>query len=135
MGYDCTLHLVDEQAIREEFVPRLLGHSREKTALDRVLANAVELWNTVRESLDSDDPESAAALVCQLAIMFSACSLPHQYERGFALCLWQDQEKDIAVEYPVKFSFSPEPLFEEVAKIHPSLRRLQIRRSYTNGKS
>src|SRR5262245_9965702 len=122
MGYDCTFHLVDEQAIREEFVPRLLGHSREKTALDRVREDADELWNTVREALDGDDPESAASLVCQLAVMFSACSLPHQYERGFALCLWEDQEEDIAAEYPVKFSFSPESLFEEVAQAHPSLR-------------
>jgi hypothetical protein len=122
MGFDCTFHLIDEQAIREEFVPRLLGHSLEKTALDRVREDADELWNTVRESLVGDDPESAASLVCQLAVMFSACSLPHQYERGFALCLWEGQEQDIAVEYPVKFSFSPEPLFDEVVKAHPSLR-------------
>jgi hypothetical protein len=122
MGYDCTLHLVDEQAIRQEFVPRLLGSSRKKTALDRVMDNAAELWTTVRKALHGDDPEEAAALVCQLAVEFSACSLPHQYERGFALCLWADQKKDIAVKYPGRFAFSPEPLFAEVVQDHPTLK-------------
>jgi hypothetical protein len=121
MGFDCTLHLVDERAIREEFVPRLLRRSRKQTALDRVLKNAKRLWDDVRKSLDSDDPETAASLLCQLAITFSACSLPHQYERGFALSLWQNQGKDIAVEYPARFAFSPEPLFTQVVELYPQL--------------
>ena len=85
MGYDCTLHLVDEKAIRDVFVPKLLGLSKSKTALDRVLKNAAKLWGEVRKGLAGRDPDEAAALVCRLAVTFSACSLPHQYERGFAL--------------------------------------------------
>jgi hypothetical protein len=121
MGYDCTLHLVDEKAIRGEFVPRLLSRSRKKTALDRVLQNADELWTTARTALDRDDPDTAASMICQLAVMFGACSLPHQYERGFALSLWRDQEKDIAVDYPGQFAFSPEPLFAAVVEEYPGL--------------
>ncbi len=121
MGYDCTLHLVDEKAIREEFVPRLLGRSMLTTALDRLLPDADELWNTVRQALNEDEPENAASLLCQLAVTFSACSLPHQYERGFALCLWDGQEEDVAVDYPAKFAFSPEPLFTAVVEEYPRL--------------
>ena len=72
MGYDCTLHLVDEQAIRNEFVPHLLRTSTSETALDRVMENAGDLWNTVRDSLKNDEPDKAASLICQLAVMFSA---------------------------------------------------------------
>lgn len=121
MGYDCTLHLIDERAIRDEFVPKLLGRSNKKTPLDRVVQNSSELWTTARRSLEVDDPNEAAASVCQLAVMFSACSLPHQYERGFALSLWRDQEKDIAVEYPYEFGFSPEPLFSDIVECYPRL--------------
>lgn len=122
MGFDCTLHLIDEKAIREEFVPRLLQRSHNTTALDRVMSNADELWNTVRRALIEDDPENAASLLCQLAVTFSACSLPHQYERGFALCMWQDQEEAVAVDYPANLAFSPEPLFTAVVDEHPHLR-------------
>jgi hypothetical protein len=121
MGYDCTLHLVDEKAIREGFVPRLLGRSRKKTALDRVMQNAGELWATARKALDRDDPDTAAPTICQLAVLFSACSLPHRYERGFALSLWQDQETDLAVDYPSELAFSPEPLFAAVVEEYPRL--------------
>ncbi|QEH38275.1 hypothetical protein OJF2_68730 [Aquisphaera giovannonii] len=121
MGYDCTLHLVDEAAIRDEFVPRLLGRSRKRTALDRVMPDAAELWAKAREALAGDDPREAASLVCQLAVMFSACSLPHQYERGFALSLWDRQEDEVAVEFPAELASSPEPLFAEVVAQHPEL--------------
>jgi hypothetical protein len=43
MGYDCTFHLVDERAIRAEFVPKLLGRTRKKTPLEKVLKNAADL--------------------------------------------------------------------------------------------
>ena len=46
MGFDCTLHLVDERAVREEFVPRHLERSAGPTALDRVMKNADEVWGS-----------------------------------------------------------------------------------------
>jgi hypothetical protein len=121
VGYDCTFHLIDEKAIHELFVPRLLGQTQEQTALDRVVGNAPKLWEQVATALEGDDPESAAAMLSQLAVMFNACSLPHQYERGLALCLWGEQEADIAVEYPPEFAFSPEPLFAKVVAKYPAL--------------
>ena len=59
MGYDCTFHLIDEQALRERFVPKLLGRSDEETAFDRVVENADQLWTEVREGLNGEDPERA----------------------------------------------------------------------------
>src|SRR5262245_18209052 len=98
MGYDCTFHLMDERAMREEFVPRLLGRSQAETALDRVREDATELWELGRLALEGGvnkegeqlDDESVASLVCQLALVFSACSLPHHYERGWAFSLWPE---------------------------------------------
>ena len=73
------LHLVDERAIREEFVPKLLEWRDKPTALDRVLDDAPALWKTLRNALAEEDAEAAASsLVCQLALKFSACCLPHQ---------------------------------------------------------
>jgi hypothetical protein len=120
MGYDCTLHLIDEQAIREEFVPRLLKRSRKKTALDRVFTNAAGAWTHVRKLLEKGDPADAATQLCSLAISFSACSLPHHYERGFAISLW-DNQGELSVEFPTEYLFDPEPLFTEVVARYPAL--------------
>jgi hypothetical protein len=128
MGYDCTFHLVDERAIREEFVPKLLGRSRKQTPLDKVHEDAANLWATVRKALEGGvddegeeiDDEDAASLVCQLACIYSACSLPHHYERGLAFSLFPTEE--IETEFPPKFVFSPEPLFAEVVRQYPRLK-------------
>lgn len=128
MGYDCTFHLIDEQAIRNEFVPKLLGRSVKQTPLDKVHENAANLWATVRkalqEGLDSEgeeiDEKRAASLLCQLACMYSACSLPYHYERGLAFSLWPD--KKFGSEFPSHFVHSPEPLFTEVVRQYPQLQ-------------
>jgi hypothetical protein len=128
MGYDCTFHLIDEQAIRNEFVPKLLGRSQQQTALDKVHENAAQLWTTVRTALDKGvnsegeemDDEGIASLVCQLACIYSACTLPHHYERGLAFSLWPDEEFGAA--FPPHFVHSPEPLFSEVVRQYPRLK-------------
>jgi hypothetical protein len=128
MGFDCTFHLIDEQAIWNDFVPRLLGQSRKKTPLDRVHDNAADLWATARKALEegvNDEgeeigPESVASLVCQLACIYSACFLPHHYERGLAFSLWPDDL--LEVELPPRFAHSPEPLFAEVVQQYPRLK-------------
>lgn len=128
MGYDCTFHLVDEKAIREEFVPKLLGLSSAKTRFDNVREDAEELWSTVKRALtdgvdsegDSIDEETVASLICQLALIYSSCSLPHHYERGLAFSLWP--EDDDIDEFPEEFAHSPEPLFAQVVQQYPDLK-------------
>ncbi|MFG1793013.1 hypothetical protein [Nocardia sp. NPDC049149] len=122
MGYDCTLHLVDEDAIREQFVPRLLGSSAEPTALDRVRPGAEDLWRQVRELLVGADGHAAAAAVSVAAIMFSASMLPYRYERGLALGLAFEAGRVFpdAVFVP-KAEYAPDGLFTEVVAAHPQL--------------
>jgi len=130
MGYDCTLHVIDEQAIRERFIPKLLGKSFEATDLDRVIPEAQSLWEQAWAALKGNDPETpegelapeeTAALICQLAVMFSACSLPHHYERGLAFSLWDRLELPAALQFPDAFAFEPEPLFAAVVAEYPAL--------------
>jgi hypothetical protein len=128
MGYDCTFHLVDERAIRDEFVPKLLGRSTAQTPLDEVHEDAADLWATARtalqEGVDDEgeemDDEGVASLVCQLACIYSACSLPFHYERGLAFSLWPDEE--FGAGFPPHFVHSPEPLFAEVVRQYPRLK-------------
>ncbi|MFC9434974.1 hypothetical protein [Nocardia sp. NPDC057030] len=122
MGYDCTLHLVDEGAIREQFVPRLLGSSSGPTALDRVHPGAEEVWRQVRELLLGADGRAAAEAVSVAAIMFSASMLPYRYERGLALSLAFEPGRVFpdAVFEP-KAQYAPDLLFTEVVAAHPQL--------------
>jgi hypothetical protein len=128
MGYDCTFHLIDEQAIQNEFVPKLLGQSRQQTPLDKVHKNAADLWAAVRralqEGIDEEgeeiDEEDAASLLCQLACIYSSCFLPHHYERGLAFSLWPDGKFEEG--FPPEFAHSPEPLFAEVVRQYPGLK-------------
>ncbi|MFD6161883.1 hypothetical protein ACFWF7_14940 [Nocardia sp. NPDC060256] len=122
MGYDCTLHLVDEDAIREQFVPRLLGRTTEPTALDRVHPGAADLWRQVRELLLSEDGRAAAEAVSVAAVMFSASMLPYRYERGLALSLAFEAGRVFpdAVFAP-KAAYRPDGLFAEIVAAHPQL--------------
>jgi hypothetical protein len=130
MGFDCTFHVIDENAIRNSFVPKLLGRTDDQTTLDRVQKESDSLWQEVRDALkgqhpeeseDEASPEMAASLVCQLAVMFGACSLPHHYERGLAFSLWDRLGLDAAGLFPVRFAHDPEPLFAVVVDEYPAL--------------
>lgn len=127
MGYDCTFHLVDENAIRDEFVPKLLGESNSLTPLDEIRDDADELWDDARRAIEkgvnaegepiSDD--EVASFICQLAVIYSSCSLPHHYERELAFSIWPDDEVG---QFPAEFAHSPEPLFSEIVAQFPRLK-------------
>ncbi|WP_280455313.1 hypothetical protein [Nocardia brasiliensis] len=122
MGYDCTLHLVDEDAIREQFVPRLLGSATGPTALDRVHPDAEDLWRQVRELLHGTDGRAAAAAVSVAAVMFSASMLPYRYERGLALSLAFETGRVFPDSvFAPKEAYAPDALFAEVVAAHPHL--------------
>ncbi|WP_280407527.1 hypothetical protein [Nocardia brasiliensis] len=122
MGYDCTLHLVDEDAIREQFVPRLLGSATGPTALDRVHPDAEDLWRQVRELLHGTDGRAAAAAVSAAAVMFSASMLPYRYERGLALSLAFETGRVFPDSvFAPKEAYAPDALFAEVVAAHPHL--------------
>jgi hypothetical protein len=123
MGFDCTLHVVDEHLIRKHFVPKLLGRSQEDSAFDR-RQNAAALWREARAFLSDSAVETAtdatleraANHVCQLAVTFCSAQLPYHYEREFCLSLWPEGE------LPRRFVGDPELLFEEIVSFHPKLK-------------
>ena len=130
MGYDCTLHVVDERLVREQFVPRLLSRDQRPSAFDE-RKDAEQLWTQVRQALSGEavdedgrrlTPTAAAGLVCQLAVAYCAAELPYHYERGFCLSLWPDQPDRLDAKVPGKFIGNPESLFGEVLQAHPALK-------------
>lgn len=126
MGYDCTLHVVDEKMIREQFVPRLLGRPSVRSPFDET-RDAAELWTNVRAALTQmergeEAPETVASFICQFAIAYCAAELPYHYERGFCLSLWPEQAEAVAANVPENFLGDPEPLFADVVAEHPALK-------------
>ena len=134
MGYDCTLHVIDEKLIRGAFVDRLLGKKGD-AAFDR-REDAAALWKEVRQGLEGADAHTAAHQVCQLAIAFCAAELPYHYERGFCLSLWPHEEEVEPAKVPLKFIGKPDELFERLVEKYPKLRGHfpeQIENNYCTG--
>lgn len=125
MGYDCTFHLIDEKEIREVFIPKLLGRSDVTTAFDEKIPEAAEMWKTARRILAESPAAEAASEICNLAVIFAACSHPYHYERGFALTLWSVSREDAespVPEFPDELTGTPEGLFAELVERYPGLR-------------
>ena len=123
MSYDCTLHIIDPTRIRQVFVPKLLGDSSELTPFDEIHPDAAQLWERARDSLQNQDPATAANEVCLLALAFCAAELPYHTERGFSLS-WFPFDKNLrTVVFPRKFCSNPEVLFKRVVERHRKLRR------------
>jgi hypothetical protein len=138
MGFDCTLHIVDEGVIANRFVPMLLGRSNKSAPFDQ-RPDAEELWNIARTALSGQplkdekeppSPERTANLICMLAMAYCAAELPYHYERGLCLSLWPRGE------VPRKFVGDPESLFGELVAKHPELKgrfHTEIESNYSSG--
>jgi len=93
MGFDCTLHVVDEALIRNEFVPRLLSRVNCTSPFDS-RPDSTEIWERVRNALNKkpvDDeiysPKTTAKMVSQFAVLYCASVLPYHYQRRDCLSL------------------------------------------------
>ena len=138
MGFDCTLHIVDEGIIANRFVPRLLGRSDRSAPFDQ-RSDAEELWKIARTALagqplknekEAPSPERTANLICMLAMAYCAAELPYHYERGLCLSLWPHGE------VPRKFVGDPESLFGELVAKYPELKdrfHTEIESNYSSG--
>lgn len=122
MGYDCTLHVVDEKRISDVLVKLLLAREQPQTGMAADLDVLAEHWDSALKSLAEDPPENAASTVCQLALVFSSKTHPYHYERGFALSLWSEQPGGLGAEFPASLTDSPELLFKQLVKQHPKLK-------------
>ena len=131
MGYDCTLHLVDPNRIRNVLVPRLLGITDVRTAFDG-RHDAPLVWEQARRSL-AGDPAKAANLLCQLAVMWSSSELPHRYLRGIAFSLL---DRSPIGPIPWHLADDPQSVFDAVLERHPALRGrfpTQFHSNYSTG--
>jgi hypothetical protein len=116
MGYDITFHLVDERQIREVLVPTLIGKQQKPPPALKKDPEGAKLWKEMRKLFASGEADDAAGALCELALIFSACSLPYHYERGFGLSIWEDAWRAESVKvtrYPARYRFKPDPLFAE----------------------
>jgi hypothetical protein len=121
MGYDCTLHVIDENRIRERFADRLINPKLSGDPFDN-RADARELWQIVRKLLKNGPVKDAASAVAQLAILFSAAELPYHTERGFCLSLWPDFPPAKANPLPRRLIGDPAALFSRVVDQFPKLK-------------
>lgn len=125
MGFDCSLHLVDEVALRRHLVPRLLAETDdglEATAFDRQTRDAAERVSRVRRKLRGRDGESAARELCELAILFNSCTMPFASTRRVALSFWSDLHPELD-EFPAEYlDRSLEWLFEGLVDRFPLLK-------------
>lgn len=129
MGYDCTLHVVDEKAIRERFVPRLLGRSQGHEPFDE-RPDAEKMWNIIQGALAGEAgedgnpprPSEVATMVGLMTLAYSSAELPYHYERGFCLSLWPSLPQEPIATVPKKYVGNPESLFPELVQAHHRLK-------------
>jgi hypothetical protein len=137
MGFDCTLHLVDEELIRKELVPRLLSDGpppslRDRlfrrsprfppTVLDRRRRDAPRLWKRARRALRMTSPETAARCIAELALLFNSCELPFEPSRNVALSLWGGLHEELPDVIPDELLGSPDELFGDLIEAFPALK-------------
>jgi hypothetical protein len=120
MGYDCTLHAVDEKQISQAFEKLLVAGEAEDESADE--NEDRELWDQILTSLAEEPPSESASLVCQMALVIASKSQPYHYQRGFALCLWPEQPDGLDARMPEELTDSPEILFGRLLEKYPQLR-------------
>jgi hypothetical protein len=144
MDYGSTLHLVNEESIRRDFVPRLLDTEREsqpepkraysffglrwgappeKTVLDlKRPASSGRRWRNTRLALAKRDPLDAGRRLCALAIRFASKELPYALvdQRQVVLSNWDERQPEGVPSLPHHLLPSPEDtLFREVVAAYP----------------
>lgn len=130
MGFDCTLHVVDEAALAGPFTDALLAGRPPDEDSDP------ELWQEAIAGLTQAPPEQAARAICELALRYSARSLPYHSERGFALSRWGGLPEELRAEFPAHLTRSPETVFRRLVQRHRRLRGqfpTAIRGNYETG--
>lgn len=121
MALHCTLHLVDEEAIRTRFVPRLLGRPSSPSVFDRLVRDADRRFHRARLALTDRHPETAGQYVRELAILYASADMPFNVTRNVALSFWHECKPAGAPDMPADLTSSPDPLFADLIAAHPDL--------------
>ena len=120
MGWDCTLHVVDERSLAR-FVDRFLGRTSEKAPFDDAFDNAADLIAKTKQALAGPDPEAAGRTLGELAILYVSAETPHAYSRGFSLSLWDEDR--MGAPMPPDGLGSVEDLLGPIVDAYPAVRK------------
>lgn len=85
MGWDCTLHVVDDTSLAR-FAARFLRGLHRGAAFDAEF-DGDDMIAKVKQ-LIADDPATGARALGELALLYASTETPHAYSRGFSLSLW-----------------------------------------------
>ncbi len=116
MGWDCTLHVVDEASLAR-FSARFLRGEHRDGAFDAEY-HADELIEKTKLLIAEDVAEGARA-VGELALLYASTETPHLYSRGFALSLWDDDV--MGAPLPIALLGNVESLIPEVVRAYPAI--------------
>ena len=119
MGWDCTLHVVDESALAR-FVDRFLGRTSEEAPFDRAFPDAADLVAKTKQILAGPDPEKAGRTLGELAMLYVSAETPHAYSRGFSLSLWD--EDTMGAPMPTDHLGSVEQVLGPIVEAYPAIR-------------
>ncbi|MEO8846179.1 MAG: hypothetical protein ABI591_04875 [Kofleriaceae bacterium] len=116
MGWDCTLHVVDDTSLAR-FAARFLRGLHRGTAFDREF-DGDDLIAKVKQ-LIADDPSTGARALAELALLYVSTETPHLYCRGFALSLWDPAVMGAVL--PAQLLTSVETRIPDVISAYPNI--------------
>lgn len=116
MGWDCTLHVVDDTSLTR-FAARFLRGLHKGAAFDREF-DGDDMIAKVKQ-LIADDPDTGARALGELALLYASTETPHVYCRGFALSLWDPAVMGVAL--PAHLLTSVESRIPDVIAAYPKL--------------
>ena len=116
MGWDCTLHVVDETSLAR-FGARFLHGLHRDAAFDQEY-DGDDLIAKVKH-LIAEDLTTGARALGELALLYVSTETPHVYCRGFALSLWDDDL--MGASLPAKWLGSVETRLPHILAAYPKL--------------
>lgn len=116
MGWDCTLHVVDDTSLAR-FAARFLHGLHRDTAFDQQY-DAADMIAKVKRLIASDVDTGARALG-ELALLYASTQTPHVFCRDFSLSLWNDEAMNAAL--PSAWLGSVETLLPDIVAAYPSI--------------
>ena len=118
MGWDCTLHVVDDTSLAR-FAARFLRGLHRTAAFDREFDGDALIANV--KELIAEDPDTGARALGELALLYVATETPHLPCRDFALSLWAPA---VLGELPVQLLTSVETRIPDIIAAYPKLAGL-----------
>src|SRR5512140_2866940 len=116
MGWDCTLHIVDERSLAR-FAARFLHGLHREAAFDRTYDGDAMIAEV--KQLIARDPATGARALGELALLYVSTETPHVYSRGFALSLWDDERMGAAL--PARWLGTVEDRLPDIIAAYPKL--------------